>query len=537
MLKFNPMTACDYYKLGHLTMSAKKVEQVVSTWTPRHHKYDEKNRYTVHFGTQYVLKRWFIEAFEDFFKSDFEIYENDFRVVIGSTFNTNYLSNIIAAFKELHEIGYLPITVYSLPEGSLVADGCPVVMMSNTIDGFGWLVQFLEDLWSANSWLASTSATTAYYRRKEALPYFRKTAGNPRTVHSLCGDFSLRGHTSLEAGAVSGMGHLLSFDKTATIDANRFAALYYNAENAGAGTPSLEHSVVETSVSYFMDVLEHYLDTNEDMEEIVDYTSVDRACALGYENRLIAEMMFISHLLVKAQPHGTFTYVADTYDYWGIVGKVLPLIKDLIVRREGKFILRPDSGDPVKVILGNLESNDYWERMGTMDSLALIFGTTMNNKGFRVLESHVGWIYGDAITSGRQEQILKGLVVKNYSAENAIFGIGAYSYQYVTRDTRGFAIKAVSARVKDGFEKPIFKEPKTDPSKKSQKGAVVVTRVAYTCDTDEEKNIDSEWKDGFIFDRAVNDPSQVMEQVFYNGKTIKEVSFTEIRQRLWKGGF
>lgn len=540
-MRTNPMTCCDYYKLGHMTMDVPGVKTVVSTWTPRHHKHDvEENEFTVNFGTQYVVKKCFGEFFEDFFAQEFEVSAEDFKKNIGSSFNPQYIEPIIESFRKLHKLGYLPLEVWAVPEGTLIPDGCPQSMIFNTHPDFGWLPQFVEDLWSMHSWLPSTSATTAYYRRVAAEKYFRKYSDNPSAGHYLCGDFSMRGMTGHEAAAISGAGHLLSFVNTATIDANRILEQYYGADleknPPGFGLPSLEHSVVEKGVAYFLQKLR-----NNDLTPLyIPY--VNKAKQAQWDNTLIAEMCFIIYLLTEVQPTGNFTYVSDTYDYWGVVGKILPTIKDLIMDRDGRFILRPDSGNPVDVILGtkdfrykvsdNLDNNgqcipsDVAEEYGTLRCLFFTFGGIKNAKKKFLLDTHIGLIYGDAITAERQEQILSGAVELGFSPENVKLGIGAYTYQFVTRDTRGYAIKAVDCVIEGIGEIPIFKEPKTDSSKKSQKGAVVVEGYDYHgCIT--------KWTDGFTLEEALIHENQLMRRVFRDEFSYNKETIYDIRRRLW----
>lgn len=552
-MKINPMTACDYYKLGHMTMDVPGVKQVVSTWTPRHHKHDVKeNELTVTFGHQYVVQRYFKEFFEEFFASDFQKYDDDFTRKIQSTFDPRYIDPICRAFKKLHALGYLPVEVWALPEGTLVPDGCPQVMLFNTDEDFGWLPQFLEDLWSNSSWLPATSATTAYYRRKIAEPFYQHS-DDPTAIRRLCGDFALRGMTSHEAGAISGLGHLLSFDRTATIDANSIAEQYYGADlinqPVGYGLPSLEHSVVEKGVAYFKAQI---LDKGIPSMDEKYHSPLYQASQENWDINLMAEMCFMIYLLTEVQPKGNFTYVSDTYDYWGVIGKILPVIKDIILARDGKLIMRPDSGDPVKVILGvgldtydlryavdkagnhitiedTMSSITSWERLGTLKSLGKIFGFTYNDKGYQVLNPHIGVIYGDAITAEREIKILEGMTKAHWAPENISLGIGAYTYQYATRDTRGYAIKATSCIIDGLGEVPIFKEPKTDSSKKSQRGAVVVYKT-------EETGQVGYW-DNFPLKQALGDPFQIMRPIFRDGECMNLETIYGIRSRLWNGKF
>jgi nicotinamide phosphoribosyltransferase len=106
----------------------------------------------------------------------------------------------------------------------------------------------------------------------------------------------------------------------------------------------------------------------------------------------------------------------------------------------------------------------FCEIKGLIECLWDIFGGTSTDKGYKLLDDHIGTIYGDAITLKPQRQILQRLMDKGF-ASKVVLGIGSYSYQYVTRDTHGSAVKATSI-VKNGKRIAIFNVPKTDTKKK-----------------------------------------------------------------------
>lgn len=198
----------------------------------------------------------------------------------------------------------------------------------------------------------------------------------------------------------------------------------------------------------------------------------------NWEVNLIAEMLFLRHLLINIQPTGTMTYVADTYDYWGVVSKIVPALRDIIEQRDGCLSIRPDSGDPVKIICGDTSfavDPDSPEGKGTLVSLFDTFCGNLNRKGYFELPSCIRVIYGDAITPEITEKICNWCVNNSISVSNICFGIGAYTYQYVTRDTRGYAIKATDCILGED-EIQIYKMPKTDPGKKSPRGCVAVVK-------------------------------------------------------------
>jgi nicotinamide phosphoribosyltransferase len=176
--------------------------------------------------------------------------------------------------------------------------------------------------------------------------------------------------------------------------------------------------------------------------------------------------------MLEAYPTGIVSVVADGFDFWRLVTTILPKMKDEIMARDGKLVIRPDSSPktPVEILIGDPEAETEWERKGLIEVLWDIFGGTINSKGYKVLDSHIGAIYGDSITLEYQTKILQGLMDKGFATTNVVLGVGSYSLQYFTRDTFGMAIKATCMEI-DGRVVPIYKAPKTDSGeKKSARG-------------------------------------------------------------------
>lgn len=295
-------------------------------------------------------------------------------------------------------------------------------------------------------------------------------------------DFSMRGHSSLESSILSGMGHLLSFTGTDTIPAIVGLEDYYNAnvtkELVGGSVPATEHSVMcmggaETEIETFERILDLY-------------------------------------------PKGVVSIVSDTWDYWKVLTDILPRLKEKIMRRDGKVVICPDSGDPVKIVIGDPDSNHGPANAGTIRVLEELFGSEVNSKGYKQLNSHIGCIYGDSITLDRCRQISEGLKVQGFASTNMVYGIGSFTYQYNTRDTLGFAMKA-TAGIVDGKWVDIFKNPKTDDGvKKSAKGLLRV-------------NEDYTLSEGVSLEE---ENQGLLETVYKDGKIVKEYSLGEIRERL-----
>ena len=480
----------DFYKLSHRKQYPKGTTKVYSTLTPRSNKYAPYSDEIVWFGLQYFIKEYLIDRFnKDFFSKPKDEVISKYSRLVEFSLGKEY--DETKHIEELHDLGYLPIKISTLPEGSLVPMRVPVMTIENTHDDFFWLTNFLETILSTSIWLPTTSATLAYSYRKVLNDYAIKTTGSTSGVEFQGHDFSMRGMSSEQSATVSGAGHLLSFKGTDTIPSILFLEKYYNGNIEksliGASIPATEHSVM---------------------------------CSYGQEN----EKDLLTHLLTEVYPSGLFSAVCDTWDFWKLVSEYLPELKETIMSRDGKLVIRPDSGNPVDIICGTvLTGGKTPEEKGLIEVLYEIFGGQINELGFKVLDSHIGAIYGDSITLEIAKEICEKLYKKGFATTNVVFGIGSYSYQYATRDTFGFAVKATYAIV-NNEERMLFKDPKTDSGiKKSQKGLVVVNK---------DDNGKFFFEDNFVDNEEYKSKTNLLETVFINGDLIKETSLDEIRTKL-----
>lgn len=494
----NAILLTDGYKLDHRRQYPEGTEFVYANWTPRSNEHlPEAKDGCVVFGNQYFIKKYLIEAMnKDFFAVDEETAVKSFKRRIDTFLGENSVGT--EHIRALHRLGYMPLRIKSLPEGSICPIRVPMLTVINTNPDFFWLTNFIETLMSCELWLPMTSATIARLYRKELERHAHKT-GFPKDVALgfLCHDFSMRGMAGLEAAITSGMGHLTSFIGSETIPAIGAVEEYYNMdaekELIAATVPASEHSVM---------------------------------CAGSKDGEFDTFKRFITELY----PKGFVSIVSDTWDLWQVVTDFIPRLKEEILARDGRLVVRPDSGDPVHIICG-YEYGDFEnfqeeasistaERKGVYELLWDTFGGTVNEKGYKVLDPHIGVIYGDSITLDRQKEIYCRLEAKGFAATNLVLGIGSYTYQYKTRDSLGFAMKATWCQV-NGEPREIFKSPKTDSGmKKSLKGLIRVDQdengVYYATDC-----VSREQEAGGC-----------LETVFENGKLLKEVSMTEIRERL-----
>ena len=495
----NPLTAIDYYKADHRRQYPEGTEYVYSNFTPRSdhlastvlNDFDHK---VVVWGVQGFLKWFLINTWnrEFFDKPKAEVcaaYKRRMDNALGPNMvDTKHI-------EELHDHGYLPLRIKALPEGSRCPIGVPMLTIRNTEPRFFWLVNYLETVLSTELWKPMTVATIAREYRRLFDLYAERTGGDPMFTAVQGHDFSCRGMSGIGDGAAASSGHLLSFIGTDTVASIDYVEEYYNANSdegpIGVSVPATEHSVM---------------------------------CA-GTE---VGEFDTIKRLVTELYPTGIISIVSDSWDFWKLLTEYAPALKKEIMARHpnalglNKVVFRPDSGDPVKIIVGDPDAE--WgtpEYKGAVQCLWEAFSGTITEKGYRKLDEHVGLIYGDSITIKRARQILAGLERKGFSSDNVVFGIGSYTYQFLTRDTFGWAMKATWVQVSEE-EREIFKDPKTgDGRKKSARGLL---------------NVYHNGSEYILRDRVNKEleHSGDLKTVFHNGELHNEQRFEDVRARLYE---
>lgn len=506
-MKFTSSTALqtalsntDSYKLGHANMYQDGTTKVYNNFTPRsmsHFNVPEKykaDKKIVWFGLQGFLHELNQVWQDTFFDLDVDTVCAEFSEFVAPFCGPNGFD--VTRLRELHALGYLPLEIKALPEGVRVPIGVPLFTITNTVDTAFWLPNYLETWVSTELWKTMTSATVARVYRKIIDQYADLTGGSKEFVAFQGHDFSMRGMSGILDGAKSGAGHLLSFLGTDVLAAVHYINQVYHGKSTfvGCSVPASEHSVMST-------------ETKEEELEVF-------------------------RRLIKMYPSGVVSLVSDTYDFFQVVTKFAAILKDDILNRVpdsmglAKVVFRPDSGDPVNIITGDpsapVGSPEY---KGAVECLAEIFGTTTNDKGYKTLNQRVGLIYGDSITVERCEAILVRLAAKGFASDNIVFGIGSYTYQYQTRDTMGFAVKATHRKTNDKGV-PIFKDPKTDSgTKRSAKGLLCVQKSPITGDY-------------VLLDQVTPEVEKTgeLKTVYLNGNILVDDSFEVIRKRLTDNG-
>src|ERR1700744_4832420 len=391
-MRISPILLKDGYKVGHKFQYPAGTTLVYSNLTPRKSRNASSNE-IVFFGLQYFVKEYLIRQFnEGFFKQ-----AKDAVVKAYARRMENYLGKDSISYQhiaDLHDLGYLPLGIKALPEGCLVPMRVPIFTIKNTLPQFFWLTNMLETVLSALLWKTSTWATTAFEYLRTFTRFAKETVGDDLSFIPWQGhDFSFRGMSGIEDAVMSGAGHLLSFSGTDTIPAIDFLEQYYNAnaetELIGGSVPATEHSVM----------------------------------CMGTQD---GEVKTFERLIAEVYPAGIVSIVSDTWDFWQVITEFLPALKDKILARNGKVVIRTDSGDPIKIIVGDdqapVGSPEY---KGAIECMWEVFGGTVTPKGYKLLDSHIGLIYGDSITTERQIAILEGLKRKGFASYNVVLGIGS----------------------------------------------------------------------------------------------------------------
>ena len=507
--------ATDSYKLGHMSMYPVGSETVYSNFTPRSTKHSPiplkySDGKIVVYGNQAVIIEMIALWNETFFSHSWDSIKDDLERITAPFVGDNGFTLGVSNFKRLHDIGYLPLTIKSLTEGSVIPAKIPMFTIQNT-EGFFWLTNYIETYLSQNAWKMPTVATIARAYRRIIEEYADATGADDSLLDIQGHDFSARGLSGSYDNASTGSAHLTSFKGTDSLLAVQFTEHFYDGFNTfvGCSVPATEHSVMTAGGG-----------VDEEIETF--------------------------RTLLSTYNKGIVSIVSDSYDFWDVIIRYTVELKEQILAREydsfglSKVVFRPDTGDPADIICGtaipvsdwSLVKNEsmykfiktgssktmppqqsfiithefryyevvfklnrdctgynfidtFWiepknvtpEMKGSVECLWDVFGGTNTSKGYRQLSDRVGLIYGDSITMKRADDILNRLKNKGYSSTNVVLGVGSYSYQFLTRDTFGFAMKSTAITV-DGEMRNIFKDPKTDDgTKKSACGLMRVDKV------------------------------------------------------------
>jgi nicotinamide phosphoribosyltransferase len=504
----NPLLLTDGYKTGHHQQYPKGTTLVYSNFTPRSNKYAPKGcDQVVSFGQQMVMKQ-IHEAFQnEFFSKDKSEVCGEMKRELSLYLGTDY---DVTHFEKLHDLGYLPIHVKGIEEGTLVPMKVPVLTIYNTQPDFYWVTNYLETILSNLLWKPMTSATIAHTYRKVLTKWQEKTDAEKGWFIDWQGhDFSMRGMDSVEAVISSGLGHLTSFSGTDSLPTLYGARKFYGEDGfVGGSVNATEHSVM---------------------------------CSFGKED----EVGTFRHLL-KTFPTGILSVVSDTWDLFKVCTEHVVTLKEEILSRDGKLVIRPDSGDPCDILCGlnsrlTLSDETGPAYKGVIELLWDVFGGTVNEQGYKVLDSHIGAIYGDSITIDRADEICRRLEAKGFASTNVVLGIGSFTYQYNTRDTFGFAMKATYVELEvpkygefadQGLNteivgREIFKDPITDDGTKKSATGLLYVEDSGDCSPDVCASLK-------LFDKVnwEKESQGLLQTIYKDGEFHNQTTLTKIRTKL-----
>lgn len=679
----------DSYKVSHIRFETAGVKEIYSNFTPRFAKYLKTllgdafdGRYVV-FGIQWLLLRLHVMAKTGFFDRQKDVVIAEMRRVLSKYIGQEDFKH----FEALHDLGYLPVIIKTLDEGTTPNVGVPFLTIRNTLPEFEWLPNFLETLISTELWKQLTVATVARAFKRVSIEAALKTTGSIAGIEWQNHDFHVRGASGFESAAIVGAAFLTSScgtDNMASLWATENFYFSSNDEDLLAGSVSAgEHSVTTSGILTEQERAKAELLSEEKgitLEEAVQETILDKVESLGI-TLTDAERRYAKSVLTEKFPTGIVAYVADSFDYWAFVSEIVPSLKTEILARDGKFVVRGDSGNPVDVITGTkgvdikdavarkfisesevgktftvqdtvyltlakpsipetsyiplfelvrnnfvrvydkeaeilaveearteliseihekinartvvlanyldedelenitcndedeltptieeaLNPNDFdedtmrdfdviilkelttslteleakletlvydepghvviaAEEKGTIEVLWEIFGGTITDKGYKLLDSHIGMIYGDGITVQRSQEIFARLEAKGFASLNIVYGVGSYSLNMLSRDHLGMAIKATNTIVDihgTDVDKPIYKDPKTDTSKKSARGLIRV----FKDETGEIVFEDMQTRE--------QEDTGLLTVAYKDGQFEKFTTIFEIRDRMW----
>lgn len=452
----NLILATDSYKASHFLQYPPNTKGLFSYLESRGGRYGE----TVFFGLQYILKEYLAQpvTYNDVIEA------KEFFAAHGEPFNEEAWLRVI----EFHN-GHIPVEIRAVPEGSVIPVHNVLMTVESTDPELAWMTSYIETL-LMRVWYPITVATQSWHIRQLIKGFLEKTGDDAGSEISFkLHDFGARGVSSGESAAIGGAAHLVNFMGSDTVEGVMMARKYYEEPMAGFSIPATEHSTITSwgkahEVDAFRNAIKQF----------------------GGKGKI-------------------FACVSDSYDLWNAITNLwgTELINE--IRASGAtLVVRPDSGDPASVVVKTLQLLD--EK----------FGSSYNTKSFKVL-NNVRVIQGDGVNEESIRNILRAAELNGFSASNIAFGMGGALLQQVNRDTQRFAYKC-SARLDSeghGQWEDVFKDPVTDPGKRSQAGRLDLVREqgAYKTVTGAP-----------VF-------GSELHLVYRDGELFNETTFAEIRER------
>lgn len=463
----NIILRSDSYKMCHWKQYPPKTQKVYSYFESRGGRF----KHTLFFGLQAILKKYLEGQVVTKEKID------EAEIIAKGHFGNNSYFNRVGweYILEKHE-GRLPVVIKAVEEGTIVPVRNALITIENTDPNCYWLTNYLETL-LVQVWYPITVATQSWYMKQKILDYLELT-GDPSLIDFKLHDFGFRGVSSVETAGMGGMAHLVNFKGTDTLEGIMYAIKYYGGIICGHSIPASEHSTI---TSWGRD--------NE---------------SKAYKNML------------TQYPTGLVACVSDSFDIYNACEKIWgEELRMEVNKREGTLVIRPDSGDPKKVV------------PKVLDILGQQFGFTVNHKGFKVLNPKVRVIQGDGISYDTFEGIMQSIIDKKWSMDNLAFGSGGGLLQKLDRDTCKFAFKCSSITV-DGKEQDVFKQPITDMGKSSKAGRLALIRYGNASGLYPDKKYTFRTEsEGY----AARSADNFLSKVFENGSVLTHYNMQSVSKR------
>lgn len=449
----------DSYKLCHHAMYLDDVQNVYSYFESRR---GAKYPYTVVVGLQTLLLRYFVGSvvtMTDVLAAD---------IFCQGHFGENYFNRKMWEKIVTVHGGKLPLRIKCVPEGMAVPVGNVLVTVEATDEECAPLTNVIETLLT-HIWHPMNIATISRYLYNYLESAFMKSAETLNLLPFMLHDFGFRGVSSVESAGMA-LGHLIKFMGTDTIPGITYAQRYYGAGMAGYSVAASEHSVMTS---------------------------------LGEDG----EIDMVKRLIEK-YPKGILSVVADSYNIIRFVDWVGGELKESILSRDGKFVIRPDSPR-------HKDDKACDQILWIVQELEKSYGVTINSKGFKVLHPKVGVIYGDGLSVEEIKESIDTLVKNGYSAESCVYGMGSGLLQKHNRDTQRNAFKC-SAQLRHNVWFDIKKKP-LDITKASKAGRLKLV-----------------WNEGAHGKTLITVPENdlredVLVTVFENGEMVKLWSWDEVK--------
>ena len=418
---------------------------------------------TVFFGLQYILEE------TDFLKPVTKEMVDQAEIILtahGEPFNREGWDWVVNEHN-----GFLPIRIRAVKEGAVVPVNNALIVVESTDPRFNaaWGASFIETK-LMRAWYPITVATLSREIKKVIHNSLKRTGDETQANMKLV-DFGSRGVTCHEQSMIGGAAHLVNFVVTDNLPGVAMSMDVY-----GDG---------ETVTGFSIPATEHSVTTSWGRKREFDF----------YEN-------IVDNILPKA---GICSVVCDTYNLIEAI-EMFGRLREKI-EQNGTIVIRPDSGDP-------LEMTEQ-----VIIKLDELFGSEVNEKGFKVLNPAVRIIQGDGVDLETVKAILDNYERLGYSADNITFGSGGALLQKVNRDTMRFAMKASNVVV-GNESRDIQKVPLTDPTKASKKGRLT---LVYNFEDHTYRTVNQH-------DTVYHNEADAMDVVYENGKVMRHQTFDEIRK-------